>query len=145
MVLILPYIYYHANWWIVLESNRFINSTQIFSSVLKFLSCYEEKKLRKDKKESILQYDHVARKYCFVTFTALQLTYVILCTNLMMMQTIKGKVPCIYKELIKRIMTFECEKLLLLKTMQNKWQQILQSLKKTKHFRHVIYARSISR
>ena len=53
-------------------------------------------------------------------FTSLQFPYVILCPNLMTVQTSKGKVSYIYKELIRRIMTFEYGKLLLLKSMQNK-------------------------
>ena len=43
-----------------------------------------------------------------------------MCPNLMTVQTSKGKVPYIYMELIRRIMTFEYEKLLLLESMQNK-------------------------
>ena len=62
-----------------------------------------------------MQYDHVVRKYCFVIFTALQFLYVIY-----PLQTSKGKVANIYKELIRRIMTFKYEKLLLLRTLQNK-------------------------
>ena len=38
----------------------------------------------------------------------------------MTVQTSKGKVRHIYKELIRRIITFEYEKLLLLKSPQNK-------------------------
>ena len=38
----------------------------------------------------------------------------------MTVQTSKGKVPYTYKELIRRIMTFKYEKLLLLKSIQNK-------------------------
>ena len=44
---------------------------------------------------------------------------VILCPNLMTVQTSKWKVPHTYKELIRRIMTSEYEKLLLLKSPQN--------------------------
>ena len=53
-------------------------------------------------------------------FTALQFPYVILCPNLMTAQTSKGKVPYIYKELIRIILTLEYVKLLLSKSMQNK-------------------------
>ena len=38
----------------------------------------------------------------------------------MTVNTSKGKVPHIYKELIRRIITFEYKKLLLLKSLQNK-------------------------
>ena len=38
----------------------------------------------------------------------------------MTVQTSKGKVPYTYKELVRRIMTFKYEKLLLLKSIQNK-------------------------
>ena len=54
-----------------------------------------------------------------MAFTALRFPYVILCPNLMTVQTSKGNVPRIYKELIIRILTFEYEKLLLLKSTQN--------------------------
>ena len=55
-----------------------------------------------------------------VIFATLQFPYVILCPSLMKAQTSKGKVPHIYKDLISRIMAFEYEKLLLLKSMENK-------------------------
>ena len=55
-----------------------------------------------------------------MVFTALQLRYVILSPNLMKVQTSKGKVTHLYKELIRRVMTLEYEKLLLLKSTQNK-------------------------
>ena len=53
-------------------------------------------------------------------FTASRYPYVILCTNLMTVQISKGKVPRNFKELIRTIMTFEYEKLLLLMSPQNK-------------------------
>ena len=83
-----------------------------------------------------MQYDYVVRKYCFVVFTTLRFPYVILCLNLMTVCTVQyiykelirrsssvnkeNKVPHIYKELIRRIITFEYEKLLLLKSTQDK-------------------------
>ena len=63
-------------------------------------------------------------------FTALQFSYVILCPNLMTVQTSKGKVPYIYKEL--RIMAFDYEKLLLLKSMQNKVASNIVIIKQNK-------------
>ena len=45
-------------------------------------------------------------------FTASQFPYVILCLNLMTVQTSKGKVTHTYKVLIRRITPFEYEKLL---------------------------------
>ena len=50
----------------------------------------------------------------------------------MTVQTRKGKVPYIYKELIRRIMTFEYEKLLLLKSMQNKMATNIVIIKQNK-------------
>ena len=70
----------------------------------------KKKQLRKDKKEFILLYDHVILNYCFVLFTTLQFPYSILCPNLMTVQTGKGKVSYICKELIRGILTFEYEK-----------------------------------
>ena len=64
--------------------------------------------------------EHVVRGYCFVIYTVLQFPYVILCPNLMTVQTSQVKVPQIYKELIQKILTFEYEMLLLLKSTQNK-------------------------
>ena len=58
---------------------------------------------------------HVVRGYCFVIYTALQFPYVILCPNLMTVQTSQGKVRQIYKELIQKILTFEYEMLLAVK------------------------------
>ena len=46
--------------------------------------------------------------------------HMIKCLNLIAVQTSKGKVQHIYKELIKRIITFEYENMLLLKSPQNK-------------------------
>ena len=43
-----------------------------------------------------------------------------MCPNLMVVQTSKGKVQHIYKELLKRIITFEYENMMLLKSPQNK-------------------------
>ena len=61
----------------------------------------------------MMQYNHcyVIQKNCFVVFTASRFPDVILCKNLMTMQTSKGKVPHTYKKLISRITTFEYEKL----------------------------------
>ena len=79
---------------------------------------------------SILQYGHVFRKDYLVVFTASQFPYVILCTNLMTVQITRGKARHTCKELIRRIMTFDYEKLLLLKSPHVKWHQILRSLGK---------------
>ena len=54
-----------------------------------------------------------------MVFTVSQFPYVTLCPNLMTVQTSKGKIPHTYKELIRRIRTFDYEKLLLLKSPQN--------------------------
>ena len=48
----------------------------------------------------------------FVLFTALRLPFVILYPNLMTVQTSKGKVLYVNKGLIRKITTFEYEKLL---------------------------------
>ena len=70
----------------------------------------------------------------------------ILCPNLMTVQTSKGKVPHTYKELLRRIMTFEYEELLLLKSPQNKVvSNIAITAKKEKLVRHIIYAKGILR
>ena len=54
-------------------------------------------------------------------FTALRFPYMIsMCFSLMTLQTSIGKVPHTHNELIRRIITFECEKLLLTKSPQNK-------------------------
>ena len=50
----------------------------------------------------------------------------------MMEQTSKGKVPHTYKELIRRIMTFEYEKLILFKPPQNKVASNIATTKKNK-------------
>ena len=68
----------------------------------------------------------------FVLFTALRLPFVILYPNLMTVQTIKGKVPYVYKGLIRKIMTFEYEKLLLLKSTQNKVASNIEITKQNK-------------
>ena len=47
-------------------------------------------------------------------------------------QTSKGKVPLTYKELIRRIMTFEYEKLILFKPPQNKVASNIATTKKNK-------------
>ena len=83
------------------------------------------------KKKLILQYGHVVRKDCFLVFTASQFPHVILCPNLITVETTKGKVPHIYKELI-RIITFEYEKLLLLKSPQNKVTSNIAIIKQNK-------------
>ena len=93
-----------------------------FSSALKFLSCYEEKTVeneQKKKRMNIVVWSCIS-KIMLVIFATLQFPYVILCPSLMKVQTSKGKVPHIYKDLISRIMAFEYEKLLLLKSMENK-------------------------
>ena len=65
----------------------------------------------------------------------------------MTVQTSKGKVQHIYKELIRIIITFEYEKLLLLKSPQNKVASNIAITKqnKTKQVRHIIYVRIILR
>ena len=63
-------------------------------------------------------------------FTALRFPYVILCPSWMTVQTSKGKVPHIYKELFRRIMRFEYENLLLVKSTQNK---VASNIAITKH------------
>ena len=68
---------------------------------------------------SILQHGHVAQKDYFVVFTASRFSYLILCANSTMVSTNRGKEPHTCKELIRRIMTFEYGKLLLLKLSQN--------------------------
>ena len=57
--------------------------------------CDETDSKEKSSTNSILQYGHVLRKYCFVVFTASQFPYpyVILCPNLMTVQNSKGKAP----------------------------------------------------
>ena len=46
-------------------------------------------------------------------------------------------------ELIRRIITFDYEKVLLLMSPQKSWHQILRSLKeKEKRLRHIIYAKA---
>ena len=99
-----------------------------------FCHALKKKKLRKDKKknEYYIKYDRVVRKYCFSVFTALRFPYVILCSNLMTVQSSKGKVPCIYKEIIRGIMTFEYKNLLLLKSTQNKVASNIVATKQNK-------------
>ena len=66
----------------------------------------------------------------------------------MTVQTSKGKVQHIYKKLIRIIITFEYEKLLLLlKSPQNKVASNIAITKqnKTKQVRHIIYVRIILR
>ena len=65
--------------------------------------CYEADSKSKNSINSILQYDHVVQKDCFVVFTASRFQYVVLCLNLMTMQISKGKVPHTHKELIRGI------------------------------------------
>ena len=65
------------------------------------------------KKKSVLEYGRGVSKDCFVVFTASQFPYVILCPNLIIVQT--GQVP---HRRIRRIIAFEYEMLLLLKSPQ---------------------------
>ena len=89
---------------------------------------------------------HAVQKDCIVIFTASQFPYVILCLNLMKMQTSKGKVLHICKGLIRKIMTFEYEQLLLLKLSQNKVaSNIMITGKKEKQVRRIMYVRGILR
>ena len=65
---------------------------------------------------------------------------VILHPKLMKVQTSKGKVPHPYTEFTRRIMTFEYEKLLVLKSTQNKLaSNIAITSKREKQVRHIIY------
>ena len=87
---------------------------------------------------AILWCGHVVRKDCFVVFTASRSPFVILCPNLMLVQTSKGNVPHTYKELFGRIMAFEYEKLLLLKSSQNKvTSNIAMTGERVKQVRHI--------
>ena len=64
----------------------------------------------------------------------------------MTVQTTKGKAPNTCKELIRRILTFEYEKLLLLKSPENKvTSSIAITGKKEKQAKHIIHARDILR
>ena len=77
-----------------------------------------------------------------MVITASRFPYVILRPNLMMVQTSKEKVPHAYKELIRRIMTFED----LLQLPQNKVaSDIAITGKNEKQVRHIIHARGILR
>ena len=80
-----------------------------------------------------MQYGHIVRKDYFVVLTLLRFPYVILCPNLITLQTSQEKVPRTHKELIYKIITFKSKKLLLLKSPQNKLHQILLSLEKNKN------------
>ena len=62
----------------------------------------------------------VAWKDCFLVITTSRFSYVIMSPNLMMVQTSKGKVQHIYKELIRIIISLEHEKLPLLKVWKQK-------------------------
>ena len=83
-------------------------------------------------KKLILQYGHIVRKDFFLVFTASRFPHVILCPNLITVETNKGKVPHIHKELIRRIITLEYEKLLLLKSPQNKVASNIAIIKQNK-------------
>ena len=80
-----------------------------------------------------MQYGHIVRKDYFVVLTLSRFLYVILCPNLITLQTNQEKVPRTHKELIYKIITFKSKKLLLLKSPQNKWHQILLSLEKNEN------------
>ena len=67
-----------------------------------------------------------------MVFTASQFPHVILCPNLITLQTSKGKVRHNYKELIRIIMTFEYENLLLLKSPQNNVESNTEITEKNK-------------
>ena len=82
--------------------------------------CDETDSKSKKSINSVLQYGHVVRKDGFVIFTASRFPHVYLCPNLITVQTSKGKVSHTYKELVRRIMTFEYKKLLLVKSPQIK-------------------------
>ena len=56
-----------------------------------------------------------------------------------MVKTSKGKVPHTYKELIRRIMTFEYEKLLLSKSPQNKVASNIAITQKKKNKLEISY------
>ena len=62
---------------------------------------------KKESINSILQYGHIDKKYCFVVLTASQFPYVILCLNLMTFQTSKEKVLHTHKGFIRRIITLK--------------------------------------
>ena len=55
------------------------------------------------------------------------------------MQTSKGKVPHIYKELIIRIIGFEYEKLLLLKSSQNRVASNISTTRKKQYKSDISY------
>ena len=65
-------------------------------------------------------------------YTASWFPYVILCPNLMTVQFSKGKVPHTRKELLRIIIKFEYEKLLLLKSPQNKVASKIKMTEKKK-------------
>ena len=77
-------------------------------------------KMKKLKKLNIVVGSCCSKNKFFLVFTTSRFPYVILCPNFMMVQTSKVKVPNTYKELIRRFVTFEYEKLLLSKSSQNK-------------------------
>ena len=78
------------------------------------------------------QYGHVVCKDRFVIFTTSRFPYAFLCLNSMTVQTSIEKVSHIYKELIRRIMTLEYKKLLLLKSHQNKVASNIVTTEKNK-------------
>ena len=101
--------------------------------------CYEIDSKSKNSINSILQYSHVVQKDSFVVFTTSRFPYVILCPNVMTVQTSKGKVPHIYKELIIRIIGFEYEKLLLLKSSQNRVASNISTTRKKQYKSDISY------
>ena len=102
-------------------------------------------RLTQNKKKLILQYGYAVGKDYFSVFFALNLS------NYSMFQFVDStkqqrEGTYTHKELIKRIMTFDYGKLLLLKSLESRVvSNIVITGKKEREVRHIIYASSILR
>ena len=78
------------------STNQFINSTRHFFHVSEFLSYSKKKQLRKDKQRMNIVVWSYCSKRLLCGIHCSRFPYVILWTNLMMVQNSKGKVSQIY-------------------------------------------------
>ena len=98
-------------------------------------------RLIQNQKTQLTQYCSIAMlfKKIALWYSLLHDINVILCPNVMTVQTSKGKVPHIYKELIIRIIGFEYEKLLLLKSSQNRVASNISTTRKKQYKSDISY------
>ena len=91
--------------------NEWMNLKKEYKYTYDTLSAMRLTQNKKNSVNSILYYGHLVQNNCFVVFTALQLPYLILRPNLMIVQNSWGNVPHTHEEIIRRVITFKYVKL----------------------------------